>query len=791
MDEKSIRTLEYHKVTSAVAGHCSFGASRELAETLHPYTSLDEVERAQSATSEARRLLELRPDISVKGARDIRSLVARADLGGMLEAPDFLPIASTVEAGRSLKRQVAKLQETTGELPLLRAVAGEMYGLDELHSSIRSSIGERGDVLDTASPALGRIRVELRRAHDRLQELLRSILTSSTYAQAIQEPIITLREGRYVIPVKADFRSRIPGIVHDTSGSGQTLFVEPLGAVDAGNRWREMQGREADEIERILRALTSEVAAAAPELLSTVSALARLDFALAKARYAGRLGAVRPAMHEDVRSDANQPRFYLPEARHPLLRGNVVPISLELGGAYRVLVITGPNTGGKTVALKTAGLLALMAQSGLHVPTGPGARLQVLSDVYADIGDEQSIEQSLSTFSSHVTNIIRMLGAVGPRSLVLLDELGAGTDPEEGSALARALLDHLLERGCLAVATTHYSELKSYAHTNPGVRNASVEFDVETLSPTYRLRIGLPGKSNALAISGRLGMPREILERAQANVRPESRELNEMLQQIEDEREGAYAARAVAQKERDQARAIVDEARATLHSAAEERERATLEGHLKAQAELEEFRQELATLRREIQSAASAPEAAATVREAEERLRQLSRKSAPQRRRLAPAPVREITEGDTVIVRSLGSSGRVLSLSGNSAEVQLGSLKSRVPVGDLQLVEADASGRTPAARPAPRVEVSRPAPPMELDLRGQRAEEVERQLDRYVDDAYLAGLPLLRIIHGKGTGALRQVVRDFLRDHPLVDSLEGGGASGGGEGVTIASLSSR
>ncbi len=811
MNDRTLGTLEYNKIIVALADRTSFSASRELAEALVPFTDPNAVQRAQSETAEARRVLELRPEITTGGARDVRPAVARADLGGIIEPLDLLTIGATLAAARGMKRIILKLNEVTGEIPLIAGMAHRLEELPEVEDRIRTSVSERGEVLDSASPALGRVRSELRIAHDRLLGLLRSILNSGQYAQAIQDPLIMQREGRYVIPVKADFRARLPGIVHDASNSGQTLFVEPLGAVEAGNRWRELQAREAEEVERVLMELAGVVARYAGELRRTVDALAWIDFSLAKARYANALSGVRPEIVVASKAPRDEPVLRLPQARHPLLRGHVVPISVELGGPYRVLVITGPNTGGKTVALKTVGLLSLMAQSGLQVPAMPGARLPVLQRVYADIGDEQSIEQSLSTFSSHIRNIVGMLGELDADSLVLLDEVGAGTDPEEGSALARAIIDYLLERRCLAVTTTHYSDLKGYAHNTPGVRNASVEFDEASLSPTYRLLVGLPGRSNALSIAGRLGMPRDILERAQERVRPESRELNDLLQQIQDERDAAAQARARVDAEREEARKLADRTRRELQEAEARKADAVDEGRRQAQEELEEFRREMAELRRQLQRAATeraaagtreaAAQAVAQVQDAEGHLRELTRRASTRTRHVTTAtqaPDRPLAPGDTVLLRTLGSTGRVLSIADGSAEVQLGNLKTRVPLDELQLQapepqrergRAGASGRT-AGRTRYNVE-TRSAPPLELDLRGQRAEAVTEQLDRYIDDAYLAGMPMLRIIHGKGTGVLRQIVRDFLSSSPLVESIESGGEKGGGEGVTVATLSNR
>lgn len=798
MNDNTLRILDYHKIISELSSHASFSASKALADELRPVVTFPEAQLAQQETAEALILLERRPDITVGGARDVRPMVGRAELGAHVEPEELLQLATTLASARSIKRQIQRLAHTEEEdLGLLLDYADQVYDLTGLEQVILGAISERGEVLDSASPVLARIRQSMRRAYDRLQDILRTIISSSTYAQAIQEPIISVRDGRYVVPVKADFRSRLPGIIHDTSGSGQTLFVEPLGAVEAGNRWRELQVEEREEIERILREIAEKVAATAYEIRSTVAALARVDFSLAKARYANRIRATRPLLVGDGETGSSRYFLHLPDARHPLLAGRVVPITVDLQADSRVLIITGPNTGGKTVALRTVGLLTLMAQSGLYVPCGDGAQVPVFVGVFADIGDEQSLEQSLSTFSGHITNIIRILAEAGPNTLILLDELGAGTDPEEGSALAKAIVNYLLERRSFVMATTHYVELKGYAHTTPGVRNASVEFDDETLSPTYRLIIGLPGRSNALTIAERLGVPASILGEARSTVSPESVELNDMLAQIQTERDEAVAARIEARRDRDEAERMLARARSELEQAERSRERAVDEGRERAERELEDFRRELANIRIEVQLAAAnaRSDAVETVRSADERVNEMAHRVSVRRRR-QPRPSasekpREIGVGDRVYLRTLQTEGQVLDISDGIAEVQLGRLKTRVPVADLEFrsrkkQEARSQGRTNY-----NLDTSRNTASVELDLRGRRAEEVNRELEQYVDDAYVAGLPFLRIIHGKGTGVLRQVVRDYLKGHPLVESSNPASIEQGGEGVTVATLARR
>src|SRR5579859_1775393 len=507
----AVKTLEFDAVRELLARHTSFSAGRALALELLPTPQIEEARRRQTATAEALKLPGLRPGLHLGGVHDVRPLAERARVGGVLGPEELLDVASTVRGARAWRRGLAPLRdETPTLLELADVYLGDHPGLVE---DIQDAIGEGGEVLDSASPALGRIRTELRTAHDRLVTRLRDIMAVPPFRDVVQDPVVTQRAGRYVIPIRAESRGQVPGIVHDQSASGATLFVEPLAVVEMGNRWRSLILEEQREVERILRALSQEVGEQADALTRSVEGLAQIDLARARAALAEQHRGSAPELVSLPRP-AGQPVLRLLNARHPLLPGEVVPISLDVGGDFDLLLITGPNTGGKTVALKTAGLLSLMAQAGLFIPADEGSLVAVFERVQADIGDEQSLQQSLSTFSSHISRIVRMLRDADSCSLILLDELGAGTDPQEGAAIARALLDFLRERGAYVVATTHYPELKSYAEATPRVQNASVEFDVQTLSPTYRLMIGTPGRSNALAIAERLGMPAEVLARA-------------------------------------------------------------------------------------------------------------------------------------------------------------------------------------------------------------------------------------------------------------------------------------
>ncbi len=797
MNQKHLSTLEYPKILRTLATHTSFSVGEEQALALEPTSDYGQIEARLATTGEARVLLEERPGTSVGGAHDLRPLTAAAQRGQVLPAGDLLDVRDTLAAGRRLHRALTRLEH---QFPHLARIAGRIRPCQDLIEEINRCIDERGGVRDAASPALGRIRREVDIAHGRIQSKLENIISASQNASYLQEAIITRREGRYVIPIKSQFKDKIPGVTHDRSSSGVTLFIEPLSVVDLNNAWRELQLEEEEEIRRILATLSGQIGERAEAIDETVGALAELDVAFAKAKYADSIDGSKPELVPFSERTDGHPgsTVHLLGARHPLLDPEeVVPINVALDEETHVLVITGPNTGGKTVSLKTVGLLTLMAQTGLHIPAESGSALSPFEGVFADIGDEQSIEQNLSTFSAHMTNIISFLDRADARSLVLLDELGAGTDPAEGSALARALLEHFRKRGSTTFVATHYPELKTYAQLTPGVRNASVEFDAETLSPTYRLTIGLPGRSNALTIARRLRMPETIVEEAHRMVSPEDRRTQDMLDDIHRLRTEMAGERQEAHTARAEARHVTAELRERLAAIEEEREEILREARREAEETLERLQAEVRQLRSRLRAAAAPLEGVSAV---EEKLKSLE-KEMPTAKPLEPpafprgdeAPEeglkRPIRPGDTVWVRPLNSKGEVLQVDDGEAEVQVGRARTQVSVTALELREGEEPEPVPETA---RVSTDRPASPgRDIDLRGQTVEESLRELDRYLDQAMRAGVPEVRIIHGKGTGALRRGIRDFLANHPLVRDYEGADYREGGEGVTVVSTVER
>ncbi|MGA7732104.1 MAG: Smr/MutS family protein [Chloroflexia bacterium] len=839
MNEKSLNTLEFPKVRERLASYASFSASRELALALLPSNDISHVRRQQRITTEAVRLLSLRSDVTIGGARDVREIAGRAALGSLLDPTDILLVKITLAAARNLRNMVVNTADNRGGLDTLRFIADGITPLPKLEAEIERCINDEGAILDSASPKLASIRQGIRVAHSRLMSKLQQILGSETYSRALQEPIYTLRDGRYVVPVKRDFQGAVRGIVHDQSSSGSTLFVEPLAIVNLGNEWRQLQLEEYQEIERILRELGALIGAQADPIKTNVEIVADLDLALAKARYSLHLDATEPEIRDQgsgIRdqekkkaapaneaqptTDNRQPitgsaALYFQNARHPLLTGKVVPITVELGGEFRILVITGPNTGGKTVALKTVGLLTLMAQAGLHIPADAGSRAHLFTDVFADIGDEQSIEQSLSTFSSHMSNIVGILKRADKTSLVLLDELGAGTDPQEGSALARAIITHLLEVGSMAVCTTHYSELKAFAFSTPGVENASVEFDINTLSPTYRLMIGVPGRSNALAIAQRLGLSHTVIGKARTFIDPHEQRVEDILEGIRREREEARKERGKAETARRDLQRRNEEMERHLSQADEMKARAEEEARLKVEQELDTLRAELRQLRARVEAGLHATsdetlsrqwvtQAQLRAEQLEKELRQKAQEGRKERHRTTHARHTEKVKaeekphtygpGDLVFVQSLGMEGDILSVpdSSGQVEVQVGAFKTRVPVGNVTLRKAAAQvARDNAAAPSMvryQPSVPKTPPPLEYDFRGWRAEAAIEEMDRRLDEAAVAGMPFLRVIHGKGTGALRKALREYFKGHPAIREVETAPIDQGGEGVTIVRL---
>jgi len=816
MHEKSILTLEYPKILAKVAKEAAFSASKELVMELEPTPDLEEARRRLAYTTEASRLIDLQADAGVRGARDIRALLARAARDGVLIPSDLLEVLATTQSALFVARLLEKLDPET--FPLLHKLGVAIPQRPQIARRIEETVSEEGEVLDTASPKLQKLRFDIRGASQRLHERLRTLVNE--FSPALQEHIITIRNDRYVLPVKAESRGQVRGIVHDQSSSGATVFVEPLVVVELNNRLRQLQIEERQEIERILRVLSHEIGLEADALKIAVELLAEFDLHLAKARYGRLTRSTEPRLNDQGRID-------LHNARHPLLTGKVVPINFHLGHEFFMVVITGPNTGGKTVALKTVGLLTLMAQAGMHIPAEEYSEVAVSQDVFADIGDEQSIEQSLSTFSSHMSRIIEILRRIEteergkkpdirgklsetlpgkqasqqPQVLVLLDELGAGTDPSEGSALARAILTFLLERHVTTVATTHYSELKAFAHEQPGVVNASVEFDIETLSPTYRLSIGLPGRSNALAIANRLGLDERIIERAREFLGSAGVRMENLLEGLQSERKAVEDERFHLSMERAETEYQRKQLEQERHKLEEQRVHILNEARAQARRELEEVQRELAKVKLDVNrgniTRGRLGESRQQIRSLEEKVVSLPE---PRGKRAEPdvgatlaVAQGPLQIGDTVRVLSFGQNAELLGLSADrsEADVQMGALRIRVSVDNLERLskrQAATEDRTASGVVLPRYE-DRPEIATQLDMRGWRVEAALEELETYLNDAAMSGMSSIRIVHGKGTGALRAAVRERLAHHPLVKSYTSAPPQEGGDGVTVVKLS--
>ncbi|HNO30174.1 MAG TPA: endonuclease MutS2 [Anaerolineales bacterium] len=801
MDSKTLNVLEYPKILDKLAGYCDFSASMELARELEPTHSYDLAVSRLAETTEARRLLSTQ-DVSIGAAHDIRPAADLAARSGVLDPQALLDVKSTLIACRELKKTFEKKEAEFQRLFQIAVGLPDSHGIVD---AITRVLSERGEVLDSASVKLADIRRNLRVAHDRLMSRLQRYVTDSKTVSMLQESIITQRDGRYVIPLRAEFKGKIKAIVHDQSSSGATLFIEPLPIVEANNEIRELQLAERDEERRILAEVSSLVGAHAVEMKYGVENLAVLDLAFAKAKYADDLRASEPILHErrDERKknqDAPLSSFTLRllQARHPLLdSATVVPVDVDPREGTRAIVITGPNTGGKTVSLKTVGLLVLMAQSGLHISAQSGSELPFFHSVYADIGDEQSIEQSLSTFSGHITNIIRILKQIDHRSLVIFDELGSGTDPQEGAAIARAILSHLLEIGCMTLVATHYPELKTFAHSTEAVVNASLEFDIKTLRPTYKLTIGLPGRSNALAIAQKLGLPQAIIESARAEINPLDLRADKLLDDIRKERNRTSREREKLEKQRARLEAQNLDLEKRLEKIEDERRETLAKARAEGELEVAVLKRNIDSLKSQLKKASQPLQA---IKAIEEKMEKMEEKvEAPVER--SPVQAERSTSntalklGEKVTVSTLNADGVVTALGESDAEVQIGTIRVRAKMSELLRRNGEPASEPKKAdggrKPAASSTVNRPSatsPGMEVDLRGLMSEDALDKMERYLEQAYLAGLPWVRIIHGKGTGKLRQAVRDALRGHAYVKSFEEGAHTEGGEGVTVAKL---
>ena len=787
--EKSIAKLELDQVLERLAACAGSKEGKKACLSIKPVDDLEDVRLRLAETTAASDLCTKKGYPGFSGVSDISDIVDRAGRGGSLQPKELLAVAGVLKCARSVKEYISDDDQPTVLHPMFQMIVPNKY----LEERILNAILSEDEIADTASPELADIRRHMRVQSAKIKDSLQKIISSSTYAKVLREPIITIRQGRYVVPVKSECKNDIPGLVHDVSATGSTYFIEPMSAVNANNALRELEMSEKKEIERILFELSSEVARYNEDLLLNVTALIQLDVIFAKARLAYKMKAWEPLMNDEGRVE-------LRNARHPLIDSEqVVPISLRLGSDFDTMIITGPNTGGKTVTLKTIGLLTLMAECGLHVPAGDGSCLSTFGTILADIGDEQSISQSLSTFSSHMRSIVQIVEQCDSRTLVLFDELGAGTDPAEGAALAIALIEFCRKMGSNVVATTHYAELKMYAMRTEGVINASCEFDVETLQPTYKLLIGIPGKSNAFAISRKLGLSEVILKEASDLVGKNDKDFEDVLTQLEEQRQQMESARAEAERMRIETEKIKKESE-TFHARFEqEREKALEQARAQAQTIIEEARvtanrvsEELKELKKQLTESGDTQginqrqsQLRKDLNEAEDKLRKQKKEIFREK------PTRAVMVGDTVELLKLGTKASVVAINKDGTyQLQAGILKLNAKADEIYLLENENPYKQKQGRPAHSGrEMKATAPVSEVDLRGMDSVEAICVLERFVDEAYRANVPSVRIIHGKGTGVLRAAVQQSLKKCKYVKKFRLGVYGEGEDGVTIAEFS--
>ncbi|WP_047985031.1 endonuclease MutS2 [Ornithinibacillus californiensis] len=775
MNERILRVLDYQKVIDRLTQRAQTSIGKDLASKIKPSTNLEEVNRLQEETDEASQVIRLNIPVPLGGIFDIRPSLKRSVIGGVLSTSECLDVANTIYGGRQLKDFIDGLDE---ELSILKELVEGITPLRNLELQIKSCIDDHGHVMDSATEKLRGIRSSIRTHESRIREKLESY--TRTKSNMLSDAIVTIRNDRYVLPVKHEYRGAVGGIVHDQSASGQTLFMEPKAVVDLNNQLQELYAKEKQEIDRILRELSQSIAEEEFFLSENVRILAIVDYMFARANLASEMKASRPTMND-------QGIIKMQQARHPLIEmDEVVANDIEIGSEYTSIVITGPNTGGKTVTLKMVGLCTLMAQSGLQVPALDGCEMAVFEHVFADIGDEQSIEQNLSTFSSHMTNIVDILNHVDDKTLVLFDELGAGTDPQEGAALAMSILDEVVSRNARVIATTHYPELKAYGYNRENVINASMEFDVQSLQPTYRLLIGVPGRSNAFEISKRLGLDQTIIERAKSHIGVDSKSVENMIASLEKsktqaEREYEEAHKVLLEseklrKEMEEEWERFENKRETLYKKAEEKAEKALS---KAREEAEIIVSEIRKMKTDAKLKEHEwIEAKKMLEEA-----QPSLSSKQKDKNVQHTSTQELSPGDEIKLLTLNQNGTVIEkVNEHEYLVQVGIMKVKVKKSDLLLV---GKPKQTYQKPLATVKGSNYHVPLELDLRGERFEDALLKLEKYVDDATLAGYPKVFIIHGKGTGALRKGVQDFVKKHPSIASSRPGAAGEGGSGVTV------
>lgn len=783
MEKRVLKTLEYDKILAMLKERASCCISRELVDTMEPSGDFDTVERELKLTAEAETLFYKTGRSPVDDFPDMRHCLERMHAALFLSTGELLGIASCLKAARIAKDILAK---EVGEESYLYNLAGLLITHRSAEEEINRCIINEDEIFDGASPALARIRRAMRLANEKVREKLNSMIRSTAYQKYLQEPIITIRNGRFVIPVKQEYRQQVPGLIHDQSSSGATLFIEPSAVVELGNEYKKLLAEEADEIERILTELTAMLAPYADEIREDLNIMGQIDLVFAKAKLSRELNAVMPRLNRN-----NYVRIV--RGRHPLIPADrVVPIDIWIGRDYRSLIITGPNTGGKTVTLKIVGLFALMVQNGIFVPANEGSEFPVFEHIYADIGDEQSIEQSLSTFSSHMKNIVGILDRADENSLVLLDELGAGTDPIEGAALAMSILEELNDRHCICVSTTHYSEIKAFAMTHEGMENASMEFDIDRLCPTYRLYIGIPGKSNAFEISSRLGLPNSIIDKAKGFLKGEDVRFEDIISSAQSQHRIAEEERKMAEEARAELEKLRADAERERRKLDEDRNRLQAKAKEDAKRIVADTKREMEKLIVEIRSIKDIDRSAAdrVIQAARDTLRAtetaVNEKEAIKKEDNTKPP-KTVRAGDTVNIVTLDQKATVLSAPDSKGEVmvQAGVMKLNVKLKDIRLIEekkaaAPTSGKFGLGAGK---QVG-----LELDVRGMLVDEANIMVDRYLDDAYNAGLSEVNIIHGKGTGALRAGVQAFLKRHPLVKGYRMGSYGEGDAGVTVVTL---
>lgn len=782
MNQRVLNVLEFNKIKNKLAEQVVSPLGKEKVIQLVPSNDFDHVVHLQNETDEAYHVLRLKGQVPLGTIYDIKPSIKRASIGGVLQTSECLEVAHTMYSGRQLKHYIDQIEEL--EMPIIRQKLDAFVPLRELEREIRNCIDDHGYMMDGASSKLRSLRSKIKSSESKIRDRLENI--TRTKAKMLSDAIITIRNNRYVLPVKQEYKSAIGGIAHDQSSSGATLFMEPQAVVEINNALQEAKAEEALEIERILRELSARIAEDEDILSQNIEILADLDFIFARAKLSHQMKASKPKMNQNG-------IIKMKQARHPLIPSDeVVPNDIELGEDFTAIVITGPNTGGKTVTLKLIGLCTLMAQSGLQIPALDGCEMAVFSNVFADIGDEQSIEQSLSTFSSHMTNIVDILNRFDHQSLILFDELGAGTDPQEGAALAMAILDYTIQRGARVVATTHYPELKAYGYNRPNVVNASVEFDTETLQPAYRLLIGVPGRSNAFEISKRLGLQEAIIQEAKQHIGTDSKSVETMIGSLEKSRKAAEKAYEEADQILTEAEKLhgdlvkqwieYENNKEKLRKKAEEKAAKAVE---KAKLEAEQIVAEL----RERKEAANFKEhewieAKKLLDEASSALSE--EKSSESLERQDEGKQKALQPGDEVKLLTLDQKGTIVQQTGkNEYQVQIGILKMKAKRKDLLFIRREEPS---LEKPLTTVKGSGYHVKPELDLRGERYEDAILRLEKYIDDALLAGYHKVSIIHGKGTGALRKGVKDFARNHSRIAAARDGGMDEGGLGVTVLEL---